>query len=53
MNEAIPSGVLSEYTFTDVGEDFAALRTLPGLRGIDNWTIDADEGVCSFSKKHF
>jgi galactokinase len=28
--------------------DYTALKTLPGLRTVDEWTIDADEGVCIF-----
>lgn len=37
------------YTDTTIGGgtgvDYEALKTLPGLRAVENWTIDADEGV--------
>jgi hypothetical protein len=33
-------------TPTELCEDYQSLTTLPGLRAIDNWTLDADEGVC-------
>ncbi len=32
------------------GVDYEALKTLPGLRAVENWTIDADEGVRLTSK---
>jgi WASH complex subunit FAM21 len=38
---------------TDMGGtpiDFEALKTLPGLRAVENWTIDADEGLLEFMK---
>jgi hypothetical protein len=43
----LPDGILTDNVLTEIGEDFSSLRTLPGLREIENWTIDADEGVCT------
>lgn len=43
MNDEL--SVYGDDTPTEYGDNYQELTTLQGLRAVDYWTLDADEGV--------